>query len=1004
MHYEYYPSLIVRLPVLSLSNLLKTEPYDFVKDPKFKEALYLASPDVARMVYEENVPVKGNLALTLNKYFNRMCFRCTPFGLFAGCTVADWGQETVLNINTNQVRRRSRPDKAFLSALLQQLNQTSSILRDLSVRTNNTLYRLGKEYRLIERGSSDGEFNITAIIADEVLENIIGLLGVDWTDVNTLMAESKKLGFRKRETLTYLRQLLANQVVSTNLDLALPNNALIDHWISQLSGHDFQQNSKANRRLNWLKRFSTQLEGMDKAGNFNPKALAELYRLAAETDLDPAENRIFQVDCSFKEANCTIGYAVQKQLNKGIDILKKISTLNREDKELDVFRQRFLKKYEQQEVPLLLALDPETGIDYLEGAVSFDNFLSREIAMPAQATNNTADLNFNLKLILKKYEDALASGLRVIDLTDGDLQQMEEYERVFPVTTSVFFKIIGANRLQINSVSGSSGMNLFARFTHFDESLQRIAQELTQLEQRMSGDTILAELIHEPEPRAGNVLPHWSYRDYDISYYANSAKPQEQQIGLNDLLLSVQGGRFILRSKRLNKLVKPMISSAYNYRKGSPIYRFLGALQQQGLDQLQFDFESILPGKSFYPRLVYQNIVFSVAKWKLSFTELREMTIETANGMDLADLRHALDRKAIPQLFIMSEGDHELLIDTKQDTLLAVFSDQLRKRKVLLIKEFLWDDSTYPVINASGHPLNNQMIAILLSRSSQHSELIRPFADAMAPLQRAFTLGSEWLYYKLYSGVISSDKLLSHTVPDLLLQLKRRKLIDHAFFIRYNDPDPHIRLRLHLRCLDDLQAVIEAVRSALLEVEKSGQIWKTQTDTYQRELERYGAAMESSERVFYYDSMAVLQLLSIPLIFDDPAMRLAAGIRLCKDLLDSYLTEIPSQLSFIASVKSRLKTDIGLDTEAGKMINKSYRGNAKTYLRFLESTPPRLERIFQARIKGILRVMSGPVAMHLLESHIHMSVNRLFPGQQKAYEYIIYDYLSKYLNRVAQGF
>jgi len=987
MVYEYYPFLVLRAPVFPLKDLLDDGP-DFVSDARFREGLYLASPDLARMVDEEGVPLEGDLALSLLKYFNRMCSRCTPFGVFAGCSVVAWDKETNLSIDTNRINRKTRPDKAFLAALLAKLHESPAVLLGLSFRTNNTLYRLGGEYRMIERGDVPGDFNISAIGADPVLDDFVGMLGNDWINVQQLLAKGRLLGYSEREIYKYIRALWSNQVICSNLDMALNNNDLLEHWIKELSG---KQDRDTRRCLNWLTRFKEQLGSLDSVDIFDPKALAALYSFVDEAGVDQPKNRVLQVDCTFQEPAGTLSYAVQRQLNKGIDILKKISVVNSEDPELTAFRSRFLKKYEQQEVPLLLALDPETGIDYLEGGTGFDNFLSREIALAATTGRAFVELNFNLKLILQKQEEALATGAQVIELTDDDIRRMEEQERLLPVTTSVFFRMTGGDSLQIESLSGSSGINLFTRFTHVDERLRRMARELTDLEQTISGDTILAELIHEPEPRAGNVLPHWPFRAFDISYFANSARPKEEQIALDDLLLSVRSGRFVLRSKRLKQLVKPMISSAYNYRKGSPIYRFLGALQLQGLDQLQFDFEKISPGKAFYPRLVYEKIVFSVARWKLDIADLGGNSV-----------RELLAARGVPRLFVIAEGDNELLIDTEQDALLDLFADHFRKKRMLTIKELLLDDKDYPVVNASGQALNNQLIAILINKTSPSSVAFSVAGEAAAGVQRTFSLGSEWLYYKLYSGVISCDKILAQQVFKLLRSLKRDKLIDAAFFIRYQDPDPHIRLRLHLGAQGNLQAVITALRSVLLELENSGQLWKVQTDTYQRELERYGDAMLRSEKIFDLDSLAILRLLATPSVLEDPPSRLAAGIRLCRDLLDIFLIGIPAQLAFIGSVKALLKTDIGLDTEAAKVINRSYRAHAETYLRFLESAPPRLEKIFRARSKGIARVMPGPVPAHLLESHIHMSVNRLFAGHQKVYEYIIYDYLYRHLNSIRQ--
>jgi thiopeptide-type bacteriocin biosynthesis protein len=68
----------------------------------------------------------------------------------------------------------------------------------------------------------------------------------------------------------------------------------------------------------------------------------------------------------------------------------------------------------------------------------------------------------------------------------------------------------------------------------------------------------------------------------------------------------------------------------------------------------------------------------------------------------------------------------------------------------------------------------------------------------------------------------------------------RNGWVDRWFFIRYSDPDKHIRLRFHLSDQRHLGAVIGMVYQALEQPLQQRLIWKLQTDTYEREVERYG--------------------------------------------------------------------------------------------------------------------------------------------------------------------
>tara|TARA_R100000789_G_scaffold100433_1_gene110619 strand:- start:1972 stop:2247 length:276 start_codon:yes stop_codon:yes gene_type:complete len=63
---------------------------------------------------------------------------------------------------------------------------------------------------------------------------------------------------------------------------------------------------------------------------------------------------------------------------------------------------------------------------------------------------------------------------------------------------------------------------------------------------------------------------------------------------------------------------------------------------------------------------------------------------------------------------------------------------------------------------------------------------------------RNFALGSEWLFYKIYVGPKTGDALLTQAVKPLVYKLVSDSLVEKWFFIRYTDPNFHIRLRLRL--------------------------------------------------------------------------------------------------------------------------------------------------------------------------------------------------------------
>jgi hypothetical protein len=50
-------------------------------------------------------------------------------------------------------------------------------------------------------------------------------------------------------------------------------------------------------------------------------------------------------------------------------------------------------------------------------------------------------------------------------------------------------------------------------------------------------------------------------------------------------------------------------------------------------------------------------------------------------------------------------------------------------------------------------------------------------------MKRDFCIGSEWLYYKLYTGVKTADLILLEKLYSVILELKEKNLIIKWFFI-----------------------------------------------------------------------------------------------------------------------------------------------------------------------------------------------------------------------------
>lgn len=98
----------------------------------------------------------------------------------------------------------------------------------------------------------------------------------------------------------------------------------------------------------------------------------------------------------------------------------------------------------------------------------------------------------------------------------------------------------------------------------------------------------------------------------------------------------------------------------------------------------------------------------------------------------------------------------------------------------------------------------------------------------------------------------------------IINDLKRKKIIDRWFFIRYADPKSHLRIRFHFIETKDISMAITIINDFLNKFHKRKAIEKIQIDTYEREIERYHACgIEQAEYLFWYDSEFTLKILDL---------------------------------------------------------------------------------------------------------------------------------------------
>lgn len=274
-------------------------------------------------------------------------------------------------------------------------------------------------------------------------------------------------------------------------------------------------------------------------------------------------------------------------------------------------------------------------------------------------------------------------------------------------------------------------------------------------------------------------------------------------------------------------------------------------------------------------------------------------------------------------------------------------------------------------------------------------------------MNRIFNLGSEWIYFKIYSGYKIADVILLEYLKEKIDFLVSESLITKWFFIRYNDSDSHLRIRFQLNNPEAVFQVIKELNPVFEDLLHKNLIWKVQNDTYLREIERYGSStIEDSESLFYLDSKMIMEYLSLKNDFKKEETQLLFSFLSIEAFLNAFSLLTSEKLTLLDDMQHGFKKEFNASKVLKSELDKQYRGletaiynalnlNLSQDLQSLYQIIDKKSYVIIPVVKSIKENLEISINS-FLSSHIHMMINRQFTSRQREYETVIYDHLFRY--------
>lgn len=906
LKYSASDYFMVRTSLLSLSDYINMfsemddineRLTDLFNKPFMKEALTIASNDLSLAFANADLNKASKsseqIKSSLIRYFIRLSTRPTPFGLFSGISVGRFGESSnIIVSNLAKHIKRARPDMEWIYGVIKKVESEPNIMKNLRVRFNDFTYAYGNRLEkpdktFLQHAKSNNEVQeITSIRYTDQVKNIEKksiLFCVYSSITSALMSENPNI---TRERIdAFLLQLLKNEYLLSELRPPLTNIDVLDYIIDIFNKiKDVVEAEKYISKLVKVKKSISKFNSDDISEGID--TYNEIIQLMSE--FFDCKNYL-QVDMKIHTERNILDLNLKKELERFVVAMCKIAPYSKISDEMAHYKDLFLEKYGyDSEIPILELLDIDIGL----GSPSHygSNTIKRRTPKRTKIGNEERlDSLLNEKIIT-----SLKEGKNAIEITDDDINFICGSEQIdikhildcpqsFELYLYAHTGLLGTDKeadyyFTVAPAVASSGIGkTFGRFRDLltEEEASLLKYDFKKHKEFLS-DFIIAEITEIPSKgRLSNVTINESDYDYQIVLSTNP-NSDKHILYVQDLYIGIDrtSNWFYIRSKSLNKKVIITMTSMLNTSFSSSVLRFLHEVSFTHKVTPLSGIMLLLNSQFIYtPRITYGKIIIKPESWVVS---KRILGFEKGNKSDFNDkIISYKERYNIPKYVFLNEIDNRLLLDLDNPSHREVVYNTLKTNdsKTVTLTEIGCRFDDYVAVNeCDEHYVTEIVVPFMLDKDIYIQNIDRK-KDAILSLsdisQNAMLLDRKdltllpgkdnWIYFKLYGCSKRKNELIV-LIYEKLESLS--SILQKYFFIRYADPEPHIRLRLRFN-EDVFPELLTNITFWFESLRLDGLISKITIDSYQREVERYGGPelIGIAEDYFFHNSRLVMQII-----------------------------------------------------------------------------------------------------------------------------------------------
>jgi lantibiotic biosynthesis protein len=861
------------------------------KNLLFQEAIAIGSFDLHQSLKKG---INKKASISLMKYLIRMSTRATPFGLFSSLGWGSFNDKSTILFDPSFLKKKIRLSMECLEKLIEEIHKDKNLIKNIKVMLNPLIIKKNKRVFIYKSDTLS-------------LENYISIKHTSAFDF-LLQKAAKPILYSKLE-----KELIKH---FSHLDKDNASNYLWEiftkkYLISELEtpfkfantpSSFFENPNLYNKNKNFLL-FKDLLKILNEYENSdNRKGLKLLQQIRERINTQNIKiKEPLQIDSYYDKKDLYLHKNIKAAFEKAAFVYTKLSLNKSIPENFRKIHNYILEKYGTSR---LIPFSDIISDHYIQDLIYSRNI--DDIKQP-NIIDSYLSLFFNSK------EIDLESAFKMLpDNTEEEIQKMpSSFEIYFDILAHSLQDIDKGNfQLMIKGLSPSLGAT-FGRFLYlWDEDKINKVVALAREEQSLYPENELCESLFLPEnPKVANVSNGLPIRKEQLPLHYHDLK---DFTSLDDIYIGTTLENIYLYSKKLKKelLFTPNVMTNPIFLP-PPLKLLLAFSQNQFFSFNDFTL-NMFKFNTYTPRIKYQNIILSPAKWNFNY-DLLSINSNTSSDKVKKSLKEALKKYKVPSKIILSQHDNKLLLDVNIEDHFEIILKYFIKTKTLsLTEQILFENNLFANNEQEKYicelvvPFTKNDLFPMKRKSKEY-----PPTTQINYLQRTSFPGDDWFYANIFLPSEDMNIFITSYLYPYIEFLKKNYSIEKWFFIRYIDKTHQLRVRINSNPKTIQQKIFQDFNHWTKTLIEHEIIETFNLSPYEAEIERYGGVECKSfiEDFFYVDSELCYKILSIKKLPFPIEMISCFGII---NILKELCSNIDAMLEIIHIDKSELNLLSGI--------------------------------------------------------------------------------------------